>query len=231
MPVPVHHAVCAGSDMAVRLQTELTFIGRPSRESLCLCLKNEVVIPFQTSRHISAEGDLCSGQFILCGVIDICSCNGQTSGSSEMIHIRLNSIGISSPFKIQIMSDKLILSAVFIYDRRLPAQKLLHLKPLELFKLRAQTSVNGSPDVREVLPGVDPVAPVIQTELRIQRIQIIMELIPQILYKFLLNVFPPQFRNILSRYRSESRSHISCVQYVSSAPVSPSRHKRDRLDE
>ena len=38
-----------------------------------------------------------------------------------MVYIRLYSIGISPPFKVKIMSDKLIFSAVFIYDICLPA--------------------------------------------------------------------------------------------------------------
>ena len=106
-----------------------------------------------------------------------------------MIYIRLNSIGVSSPLKIQIMGNKLFFSAVFIYNIRLPAKKFVHQGSLEFLKFRAKASVDSSAHIREILPGVDPVAPIIQSEFVIQGIQIVMEFFPKIFHKLLLHIF------------------------------------------
>ena len=46
MPVPVHHAVCAGSQMTVRLQTELSLVRRPARPALRLRLDHQIIVLF-----------------------------------------------------------------------------------------------------------------------------------------------------------------------------------------
>lgn len=112
MPVPVHHTVCAVCQMTVCLKSELSLIRSPSRISLCFCFQNKVVISLQRTCHITAKCDLCPCQIILCWMINICACNRQCLRCMIMVYIRLYSIGISPPFKVKIMSDKLILNGL-----------------------------------------------------------------------------------------------------------------------
>ena len=119
--MPVHDTVCSGSNVAVSLEAQLALVRCPAGISLGFCFQQKIIVPFQTSSHVSAEGDFCSGQLILTGVIDIGSGDGEALGSVQMIHVRLYAEGISSPFKVQIVGDKLIFPPVFVDNRRLPA--------------------------------------------------------------------------------------------------------------
>ncbi len=107
-----------------------------------------------------------------------------------MTDIRLNSIRISPPFKIKVVGNKLSFPPVLIHNICLPAKKLVYQHPLKFFKFRPQTSVNGSSHIRKILPRIDTVAPIVQPEFIVHGIQAVAEFPSQILYKFLLYVFP-----------------------------------------
>ena len=100
MPMPVHHAVCARCQVAVRLQ----------------------------------------------------------------INIWLHSIRKSTPLKIKIMCNKLILSFVFIHNICLPAKEPVNQGSLEFFKFCAKASIDRTTYIREIFPGIDPIAPIVKAE-------------------------------------------------------------------
>ena len=106
-----------------------------------------------------------------------------------MVYIRLHAKGISTPFKVKIMCDKLIFSAIFIYDICLPAQEFIYQCPLELLKFCTKASIDSSSYIREIFPCIDAVTPIIQTKLMIHCIQIVVEFLSEIFYKLLLNIF------------------------------------------
>jgi len=164
MPMPVHHAVCARCQVAVRLQTQLTFIGGPAWKSLCFRFKHQVIVLLQGADQISAKCNLCSCKVILCRMINIGSCNRQASGSMEMINIWLHSIRKSTPLKIKIMCNKLILSFVFIHNICLPAKEPVNQGSLEFFKFCAKASIDRTTYIREIFPGIDPIAPIVKAE-------------------------------------------------------------------
>ena len=87
------------------------------------------------------------------------------------------------------MGDKLIFPCILFHNIRLPLQIIIHQRSLELLELCAKASVDCSTHIREILPRVDPVTPVIQTKRLIHRIQIIVELCAKIFYKLLLHIF------------------------------------------
>ena len=161
MPVPVHHAKRTGCQMAVCLQTKLPIIRCPARITLCFCFQNQIVVIFKTSDQVSAKGNFCTGQMILGRMINICSCYSQVLCTFEMVHIRLHAVGITSPLKIQIVSDKLIFSLIFGNNRCLPAKEFFHQTSLVFFKLRTQTSIDRATHIRKIFPCIDAIAPVI----------------------------------------------------------------------
>ena len=113
MPVPVHHAKSAGGQMAVCLQAKLSVIWCPAWITLCFCFQNQVVVIFETADQITTKCDFCTTQVILGWMINIRSCYSQMFCTFKMVYIRLHAVGISSPLKIQIVSDKLVFSLIF----------------------------------------------------------------------------------------------------------------------
>ena len=170
--------------MTEGLLTKLSRERSPTWITLCLCLKNKVVVLLQRTCHITTEGDLSAGQFILCRMVNIASCHGQRfSCNLKMIVCRLNAVRISAPLKIQIVCDKLIRTGIFFYNIGLPGQKLGNQSTAELVKFSAKTSVDGSTHIREIFPVIHTVAPVIQTKSRIHGIGASVKFFLQILYK------------------------------------------------
>ena len=113
MPVPVHDAKCSCCQMAVCLQAELPVIRSPSRISLCFRLQHKVVIVFQGANQIPSKSDFSTCKCVLCRMINIHTGKCQVLRTFKMIYIRLHTIRIAMPFKIQIVSDKLIFSLIF----------------------------------------------------------------------------------------------------------------------
>ena len=187
VPVPVHDAARAAGDVAVRLQPQLAGIRRPVGKALCLRLQQQVIAAAQRAGHVAAKGDLRARERILAGVVDVHAGNRQALRRMEVIRVRLHAIGMAAPLVIQVVRDELVLPAVFVHDPRLPAEEPRHQAALEFFKRRAQAAVDRAAHVREVLPGVHAVAPVIQAEGAVHLAQIIVKHLPQVLHKLRLH--------------------------------------------
>ena len=188
MPVPVFHHIGSGCHMAIRLETKLSVIRHPAGKSLGLCLQHKIVILLQRAGTVSSKGNLSSRQLVLGRMINIYTCHRQCLCRMIMIHFWLYTKGITSPVKIKIVCNKLILSGILPHNICLPFQIIIHQCSLEFLKFCPQAAVDGSPHIREIFPCIDPVTPVIQTKLIIQSIQIILELVSQIFYKLLLYI-------------------------------------------
>ena len=65
------------------------------------------------------------------------------------------------------MGDKLVRTGVFPDNRRLPGKVIGDQPALELLEFRAEAAVDGAPYIRDVLPCIHPVAPVIEPERRV----------------------------------------------------------------
>ena len=105
-----------------------------------------------------------------------------------MIHIRLYTIRMPSPFQIKIMRYKLSGTAVFFYNIRLPSQKIVYQHPLKFLELCSKTAINRPSYIWKILPCVNAVTPIIQPKCRIHNIQIVMELLSEVFYKLLLHI-------------------------------------------
>ena len=176
--------------MAVSLEAELPFIGCPVRISLGLCLQHQIILLLQRSGHIPSEGDLRPGEVILAWMVNIHACHSQGLCRMEMIHIRLHPVGIAPPLEVEIVGDKLIFSLILLYNLCLPFQIFVYKASLKFFKLCPQASIDSSSHIREVFPGVNPVAPVVKAELPVHLVQVSLKLFSQIFDKFLLDVLP-----------------------------------------
>ena len=174
--------------MAVCLQAKLSVIWCPSRIALCFGFQNQIVVIFETADQITTKCDLCTTQVILGRMINIRSCHSQMFCTFKMVYIRLHTVGISSPLKIQIVGDKLVFSLIFGNNRCLPAQKFFHQTSLIFCKLCPQTSIDRTAHIRKIFPGIDTIAPVIQTEFVIQSVQIILKFLPEIFHKTELHI-------------------------------------------
>ena len=122
-------------------------------------------------------------------MVNIGSCNCQALGRMQMVYIRLNAIGISTPLKIQIMGYKLVFSSIFIYNISLPAEEFVHQSSLEFLKFCAKASIDRTTYIWKILPCIDSIAPIIQAKFIIHGIQIIMEFFTNIFHKLLLHIF------------------------------------------
>ncbi len=162
--MPVLHHVRAGGKVAVGLEPELSPVGEPLGKALGLGLEDVVVVGLCGPCHIAAEGDLHAGQVLLRGVIDVGA--GHRKGLCVLIHVGLavEAIGVAPPGKVRVVGHELVGSSVLVHDAPLPRKEpgnQLSLIPLEL---RAEAPVDRAPDIRKVLPGIHPVAPVVKTE-------------------------------------------------------------------
>ena len=99
----------------------------------------------------------------------------------EVVDGRLHAEGIATPFEIEIVGDELVVMSVFAHNIGLPLQEGTHLIATELVEFAAEGLVNRGGHIREVLPGIDAVRPVVKTEAMVQLVQIAIELLIQIL--------------------------------------------------
>ena len=86
------------------------------------------------------------------------------------------------------MRDKLVRPLIFLYDICLPHKELIDEAAAELVKLRRKRPIDRAAHIREVLPAIDAVAPVIKAELFIQRLDVVMEFISQVTDEGLLHI-------------------------------------------
>ena len=106
----------------------------------------------------------------------------------EVVDGRLHAEGIATPFEIEIVGDELVVMSVFAHNIGLPLQEGTHLIATELVEFAAEGLVNRGGHIREVLPGIDAVRPVVKTEAMVQLVQIAIELLIQILDEQALHV-------------------------------------------
>ena len=105
-----------------------------------------------------------------------------------MVDGRLHAVGVATPFEVEVVGDELVVMRVFAHDVGLPLQEGAHLVAAELVEFAAQGLVDGGGHVREVLPGVDAVGPVVEAEVVVELVQIAVELLAQILDEQALHV-------------------------------------------
>ena len=93
------------------------------------------------------------------------------------------------PCKIKIMSNKLILAQIFLHNASLPRQKFRYKTSLKLLKCTAKASIYSTSYTWKLLPAVNSVTPVIQSEIVIEPLNISLILLLNPRYKCLLYIF------------------------------------------
>ena len=190
VPVPIFHHVGAGGEVGVGLQAQLARERHPAVLALGLRFEHQVVpAVLGGAGHVAAEGDLLAGQVVLGGVVDVHAGDVHGGRGLEVVDGRLHAVGVSTPFEIEVVGDELVVMRVFAHDVGLPLQEGAHLVAAELVEFAAQGLVDGGGHVREVLPGVDAVGPVVEAEVVVELVQIAVELLAQILDEQALHVF------------------------------------------
>jgi len=187
--VPIFHHVGAGGEVGVGLQAQLARERHPAVLALGLRFEHQVVpAVLGGAGHVAAEGDLLAGQVVLGGVVDVHAGDVHGGRGLEVVDGRLHAVGVSAPFEVEVVGDELVVMRVFAHDVGLPLQEGAHLVAAELVEFAAQGLVDGGGHVREVLPGVDAVGPVVEAEVVVELVQIAVELLPQVLDEQALHV-------------------------------------------
>ena len=189
VPVPIFHHVGAGGEVGVGLQAQLAGEWHPAVLALGLGFEHQVVLAvLGGAGHVAAEGDLLAGQVVFGRVVDVHAGDVHCGRGLEVVDGRLHAVGVSAPFEIEVVGDELVVMRVFAHDVGLPLQEGAHLIAAELVEFAAQGLVDGGSHVREVLPGVDAVGPVVEAEVVVELVQIAVELLMQILDEQTLHV-------------------------------------------
>ena len=151
--------------MRVGLQSQLAGERQPAVLALGLGFKHQVVrAVLGGAGHVAAKGDLLAGQVVLGRVVDVHAGDVHALRRLEMVDGRLHAEGIAAPFEIEIMSDELVGLGVLAHDVGLPLEEFGHLRAAEAVELAEQRLVDRAGHVREILPRVDAVGPVVQAE-------------------------------------------------------------------
>ncbi len=106
----------------------------------------------------------------------------------KVINVRLNPIGIISPFKVKIMRHKLIWQLVLINQSNLPFKVLGDETSPILIKFGLQATINRPIHRWKIFPRINTIAPVIQSEFIVKRFQIIVKCPLNHLNKSLLDI-------------------------------------------
>ena len=182
MPMPVFHAVGAAGEMRVGLQSQLTGERQPAVLALGLGLEHQVVrAVLGGAGHVAAEGDLLAGQVVLGRVVDVHTGDVHALRRLEMVDGRLHAEGVAAPLEVEVVGDELVGLGVLAHDVGLPLEEFGHLRTTEAVELAAQRLVDRTGHIREVLPGVDAVGPVIQAEAGVELVQVVVEFLAQVL--------------------------------------------------
>ena len=127
-----------------------------------------MIFLFDTVGNGTAHGNFNTCQGIRRRMVNICTGYTQSFGGFPLIYFRLKTARVRRPCKVKVLGNKLILAAVFTDDACLPCKKIRDKLTAESFVFRTETSVDGTPDIRKILPVVYPVTPLIEAELVIQ---------------------------------------------------------------
>ena len=87
------------------------------------------------------------------------------------------------------MCNKLVGSGIFGYDGTLPCEEVRHEPSLKFLIFRTERTVDCAAYIREIIPCVNAVAPIVQTEVVIESVKVAVILLVHIIYEFLLRIF------------------------------------------
>ena len=105
-----------------------------------------------------------------------------------MVDGRLHAEGITTPFEIEIVGNELVVVRIFAHDVGLPLQEGAHLVAAELVELTAEGFVDGRGHIREVLPGVHTIGPVVEAKVMVHLIEVAIEFLVQVFDEQTLHV-------------------------------------------
>ena len=102
--MPIFNHLGTRGEMAEGLKTQLSWVGRPFRKSLCLSFYYQIVlaIPYGPT-DVSAKRNLRPGELVLSVVIKINPRNIQWYGRLPVIHVGLYAEAIALPCEIEIV--------------------------------------------------------------------------------------------------------------------------------
>ena len=181
VPVPVLHAVGAGGQVAVGMQAQLAGERQPAVLALRLGFEHQVVRAILGGAgHVAAEGDFLAGQVVLGRVVDVHAGDVHALRRLEMVHGRLHAEGVAAPLEVEVVGDELVGLGVLAHDVGLPLEEFGDLRAAEAVEFAEQRLVDCGGHVREILPRVDAVGPVVQAEASVELVQIVVELLAQV---------------------------------------------------
>lgn len=174
--MPVHDAHRAGGQVGVGLEAQLSGVGQPAHLPLGLGLDDEVGrAALEGAGDVPAEADLVAGQAVLAGVVDVDAGQGDGVGRLEVVDGALDAEGVPAPLVVEVLGDELVLAPVLIDQAALPGEELGDEAAAEGVEGGGQRAVDRAGHVGEVLPGVDPVGPVVQAEGGVEGVEVAVE--------------------------------------------------------
>ena len=170
-PGPVHHAGGPGGNVAEGHQTELSRIGQPAGAALGLTFQHQVVAASgQGAHHVPGKGDFPPGQAVGAGAVDVCSHQSQGLGGGELVHIRLNPLGVAPlfsrgfqrlPVEVEVVGDELVLPFQLRHQFGLPFQEVRRQAAAVGLEGAGVAGAGGGGGVGQLLEGDGGVAPVV----------------------------------------------------------------------
>ena len=115
-----------------------------------------------------------------------------------MIDPGLHTVGVAAvhavgvdhpPFEIKIVCDKLVFAKIRFDDLPLPHQEVCCDRAQIPFKFGPKAPVDGPPYIRDIFPGINAIAPVVQTESTVAGFGAVVEFLFQITDESLLNTW------------------------------------------
>ena len=162
-PVPVHDSHGTRGQVGVGLQAQLAGVGQPAHLPLGLGLQDQVGgAVLEGAVDVPTKGDLLAGELVLSGVVDVHPGQGDGLGRLEVVDGGLDPEGVAAPLVVEVLGDELVLAAVLVHDSALPQEEVGDQRAAEEVEGGGQRAVDRLGEVRELLPGVDPVGPVVQ---------------------------------------------------------------------
>lgn len=104
-------------------------------------------------------------------MIYIAACDIHTLGSLVLIDLRLHAVRVIVPFKVEIVSDELVISLVFLTISACHAKSLSRAFS-GIFVFRIKTHIYGAADIRKGIPVIHTVAPVIKSKLPVKLVNV-----------------------------------------------------------
>ena len=96
-------------------------------------------------------------------MVDVVSGNGYGMGSLPLVDLRVHTKGIPAPVIVEVLGNELVGTCILFYNVALPGKEIRNQFPLELLVFGSQAGIDGAADIGKILPGIDSVAPVVQS--------------------------------------------------------------------